>query len=123
MLPHAVALTSGTGLVIVDYLPIHLQTTASEDGTAVIALDPVPQGYLWLVDAFSVWSTSGGNPVAEVWAGPRRMDGTQAASFDISDRSSPILVAAGESLQVTWTGADSGAICQFDGQYKLVVKG
>jgi hypothetical protein len=123
MLPTAVALQTGTPLTVVDYLPLHATATADESGQAAITFDPVALGYMWLVDGLSVRTTSTGDTRATVWAGPRLMDGSDAGNFDISDRASPVLVAAGEALEIAWTGATPGAICTFDGQYQLIVKG
>lgn len=122
-LPRALALTQGTPLTVVDYLPLSMDVTADSTGTAVASFEPVELGYLWLVDAYTVRSNSLADTQATVWAGPRFMDGSDNGGFDVSDRSSAVLVAAGEQLQVVWTGATPGAICTFDGQYQLVVKG
>lgn len=122
-LPRAVALTQGTPLTVVDYLPLSTTVTANASGLAVASWEAVEQGYLWLVDGMSVRNNSAANAQATIWAGPRLMDGSDAGNFDFSDRSSPVLVAAGESLQVMWTGCTPGAKCTFDGQYQLVLKG
>lgn len=122
-LPRAVALTEGTPLTVVDYLPLQRDAAADATGGAIVAFDMVPQGYLWLVTAASVRSNSLSDPRVIVWAGPRFMDGSDAGNFDVSDRNSPILVAAGEQLQIVWSDATPGAICTFNGQYQLVLKG
>lgn len=123
MLPTAVALQAGTSLTVVDYLPLHADAVADATGQAVATWDPVELGYMWLVDGLSVRTTSTTDTRATVWAGPRLMDGSDSGNFDISDRSAPILVAAGEALEVVWTGATPGATCTFDGQYQLIIKG
>jgi hypothetical protein len=122
-LPRAVALTDGTPLTIVDYLPIQAKVTADATGQAVVTLEQVDGGYLWLVDALSVRTNSTLDSRALLWAGPRLMDGSDSGNFDFSDRNSPILVVSGEALQIVWTGATPGAICNVDGQYRLVRKG
>jgi hypothetical protein len=123
VLPVALALSQGTPLTVVDYLPLHQDATADATGQAVVSWEAVELGYLWLMDAGSVRSNSTGDVQATLWAGPRLMDGSDGGSFDFSDRNSPVLVAAGESLQIVWTGCVPGAICTFDGQYQLVLKG
>lgn len=121
--PRAVALTTGTSLLVVDYLPLHQDVTADSTGTATATFDQVEQGYIWLVTAGSVRTNSATDTRAIVWAGPRFMDGSDSGNFDATDRNSPILVAAGEQLQIVWSGATPGAVCTFDGQYQLVLKG
>lgn len=121
-LPRAVALSQGTSLTVVDYLPLHADATADSTGTAVAAWDAVQLAYMWLVTGITVRSNSAADTRSYVWAGPRLMDGSDSGNFDISDRSSPILVAAGEQFQVVWTGATPGAVCTIDAQYELVVK-
>lgn len=123
MLPHAIALTEGVSLTTVDYVPIQKQATADATGTATVALDPVEPGYMWLVDALSVRSNSTADTRTLVWAGARLMDGSDSGNFDFSDRNSPVLVVSSEVLQIVWTGATPGAVCNADGQYRLILKG
>lgn len=123
MLPRAVALTQGTGLTVVDYLPLSDSATADATGTATVSFDPVAQGYMWLVTGLSVRSNSTGAVRTMTWAGPRLMDGSDDGTFDISDRNSPILVASGEALQLVWTGCVPGSVCTVDGQYQYVLRG
>lgn len=123
MLPRALATTTGVQLTVVDVLPLSNTATADATGTATLTFPQVDAGYLWLVDAGSVRTTSTSGTRAELWAGPRLMDGSDSGNFDFTDRNSPILVTAGESLQVVWIGCTPGASCTFDGQYQLVNKG
>ncbi|MFD9242753.1 hypothetical protein ACFV0D_12635 [Streptomyces sp. NPDC059556] len=123
MLPTAIATVSGMTLTTVDILPLSQTATADADGTAEALFPQVDSGYLWLVDAMSVRSTSTEQTRCEVWAGPRLMDGSDDGTFDFSDRNSPILVNSGEELRVRWTGATPGALCVFDGQYTYLRRG
>jgi hypothetical protein len=123
MLPRPAATTSGVQLTTVDVLPLSATATAGADGAATIEWDPVAGGYLWLVTAGSVRTTSTTPTQVQVWAGPRLMDGSNSGNFDFSDRSSPILVAANEGLKVVWTSATPGSVCTFDGQYNYVARG
>jgi hypothetical protein len=126
MLPTALATTDGMQLTTVDILPLSATVPADSNGVAVIAFDQVDPGYLWLITAMSVRAVdpnSTTKPRVSVMAGPRLLDGSDKGQFDISDRSSPILVNSGEQLQVIWTGATPGGLYTFDGQYNLVRRG
>lgn len=123
MLPTAIATTSGVQLTVVDVLPMSSSATADATGTATIQFDQVESGWLWLVTAMSVRTTSTTQTRCAVFAGSRLMDGSDTGNFDFSDRNSPVLVNSAEQLSVVWTGATPGAVCTFDGQYQLVTRG
>ncbi|MFB7518382.1 hypothetical protein ACWGLK_31995 [Streptomyces albidoflavus] len=123
MLPTAIATIDGVNLTTVDILPLTASGVADAAGTVELDFGQVDGGYLWLLTACSVRSTSTTTCRVEVWAGPRLMDGSERGSFDISDRNAPALVNSGESLRVVWTGAEPGAVYTFDGQYNYVRRG
>lgn len=126
MLPTALAISDGLQLTTVDILPLSGSATAAANGIATVAFDQVDPGYLWLVTAMSVRAddpTTTTQPRADVYTGPRLLDGSMSGRFDISDRNAPLLVNSGEQLQIVWSGATPGALYRFDAQYYLVRRG
>ena len=127
MMPRAVATQTGVALTLLDYLPLSGTATANAQGNAVLTFDAVEPGELWRVEAMSVRTAASPAPPAtvraQVWAGPRLMDGSDRGSFDFSDRSAPILVNSGEQLSVQWSGVPAGTLCSFSGQYQLYARG
>lgn len=77
------------------------------NGTGVAVLEvTAPQGADWLVQRISVASSAAGTVRAYVGAEASEniVDGTASGGFDISDNAQPILVSAGETLRLVWTG-------------------
>lgn len=118
----------GVSLSVIDYRTRYLTTApAGASGTIGVTFDPVPPGYFWLLQRFTVLCTSSTKTRAMVYAGDpaaqNLLDGTEVGNLDIADEQSPILLDSNTALTVQWTGASAGAVGTVRVQYQLVQRG
>lgn len=109
-----------------DYITVTAAAVAGVNGTAVGTLQQVPQGFLFKLLRYSVFSNSAGAPVFELfvasqneWLSPnwlpdrsRRLDYTASGKNNISDSNSPPVFDEGETALFFWSGGTNGDICQ-----------
>jgi hypothetical protein len=122
----ATSTTGGASLAVVDFRSDYLSAGPAESDYATLTatFDPVPAGYLWLVQRITVLTDSTTPTQATVYAGypsPQNfVDGTERGNLDTADESSPILIDSSVSLAVVWTGASLGSTAHARIQYQLV---
>lgn len=107
--------------------------TANTSGIATAVYGPVPEGYDWWVERYSVHCPTSAavasvnvilGPVSQV-AANAALDSSARADFTttgkdlVGDAFSAIYVPAGYSLVIQWTAATSGDICIASVQYDV----
>lgn len=106
---------------------------ANTSGIATAVYGPVPEGYAWYIERYSVHCpTSAAIASVNVILGPvnavaanaaldssARADYTTTGKDLVGDSNSPIYVAPGYSLVIQWTAATSGDICIASIQYAV----
>lgn len=109
-----------------EYVDVIAGTIGGTAGQAVGALLTVPQGYMWRLVRYSVFSNSAGTPTFELLVGTpneqaapnfapdrsRRLDYTANGKNNISDNSAPPVFFEGEVPIFYWASASNGDRCQ-----------
>lgn len=109
-----------------DYVTAIAATVQGTSGIAVAPMIPVSVGYIWRLERYSVWSSSAGNPVFELFVGSngeqfttsfnldrtRRVDFTLLGKNNVSDNVSPPIFDEGEVPIFAWSGCTNGDVCQ-----------
>jgi hypothetical protein len=103
--------------------------TATSAGVAKAGYGPVPEGYCWYIERYSVHCpTSGAVAAVFVVLGATgtgaidpgyRADYTTAGADAVGDANSAIYVPAGYHFVVQWTAATSGDVCTASIQYAV----
>lgn len=110
-----------------------LTVTANTSGIATAAYSPVPEGYAWYIERYSVHCPTSASiasvnvilgTVSQVAANAAldtsaRADYTINGKDAVGDSNSAIYVAPGYSLVIQWTAATSGDICIASIQYAV----
>ena len=117
--------SAAAGLTVVDYRSPYLTSgPADAAGLMSVTFEPVPPGYLWLIQRATVSTTSTAATRAMMYAGapsPQNfVDGTNSGNLDISDENAPIMLDSSTQLLIQWTGATPGATGTARIQYQLV---
>lgn len=110
--------------------------TANASGVAMGQLKDVPQGYIFKILRYSIYTNSSGTPTFELfWANPfelnnpnftpdrtRRFDYTAAGKNNISDNFQPAVLDEGEALLGYWASAAQNDVCYFACQIAVFAK-
>jgi hypothetical protein len=103
--------------------------TATSAGVAKVGYGPVPEGYCWYIERYSVHCPTGA-AVAAVFVAQGatgtaavdsgyRADYTTAGADAVGDSFNAIYVPAGYHFIVQWTAATSGDVCTASIQYAV----
>jgi hypothetical protein len=104
-----------------------LKGTATTDpfGFAVLTLDAVPDGELWLFDRVVVASNGAPLTTVRLWdstrgSGTDVVDGTDnPVRFAVAEYPNGMPFRSGSQLIATWSGGDSGMTCFFRAQIRI----
>lgn len=109
-----------------DFAQRALTTKPAAAGVCAVALGPVPQDELWLIDRMVVSNDSPTPTIAGIYLDSvdpaRAIDGTLEGNFDVADLASAIQLPGGTALMCQWEGASDGATGTLRVQWQIMRK-